>query len=289
MSASLAFRTNPNKDFLRRTYDKEIIRAWRQQTGRQLQYLGLPGPEMLDIIEWQDFLNRFSTIERRENEQHLLFLRVNVKDIEHRLHSLYGDFDDILINGRDIYGHAPKWPYDLVNLDFFGGFIYQDRARPKAIGKLIENQDEYSCSFILIITHDLRDGDFVGEKLSFLDNLQRTLEQVVGTHKSVEDFISWHKSPDTPDSARQALYMNSFLKDHGEMAHFRVTCRPAIVYIGTGSTKMIHYVTEFRHQDSAHRAVSDQSLREVLNLGVSELRHGQLTSLCEPPHLVIPV
>src|SRR5260370_28770079 len=165
------FKSNPNKDQLRSTFDKPLVAGWQVQRGVKLQYLGLPGPEMLEIIAWQEHLDRFTTIERRENEQHLLFLRANVRDVEHRLHSLYGEFDKILLTGRDAYGQSPRWPYDLVNLDYFGGFIYQDMARPKALRKLLENQDAYERSFLLIITHDLRDGDFLGEKLSFFDDL----------------------------------------------------------------------------------------------------------------------
>jgi hypothetical protein len=284
MTTPLAFRTNPNKDFVRGTYDRQIIAAWCQRVGKPLQYLGLPGPEMLDIIEWQDFLGKFSTIERRENEQHLLFLQANVKDVEHRLHSLYGDFDKILLTGRDTYKHAPRWPYDVINLDFFGGFLYSDMARPRALKKMIDNQDEYRHSFLLIITHDLRHGD-LGEKLSYFDDLQRELERDFGQEQAISAFIDWYKSPGNPDAARQALYMNMFLRDYGEIAHFRVGCRPAILYTGTGGTKMIHFVTEFDHQKSEHRAVSDQSLREVLNLGLHELKDGQFTTPATMPIL----
>src|SRR3989338_8315150 len=97
----LSFKTNANKDFLRGQYDKPLVEKWARNRGALLQYLGLPGPEMLDIVEWQRSLDQFTTIEREENEQHLLFLRANVQDIEHRLYSLYGDFDDILRTGRD--------------------------------------------------------------------------------------------------------------------------------------------------------------------------------------------
>lgn len=276
------FKTNPNKDYLRSTYDKDLIAEWHARRGERLHYLGLPGPEILDIIEWQDHLDRFTTIERRENEQHLLFLRANVKDVEHRLHSLYGEFDGILLTGRDEYQHAPRWPYDIINLDHFGGFLYQDMARPRALRKLIDNQSEYVRDFLLIVTQDLRDGDFSGEKLSFFDDLGRALQRDFGAAEAIRSFIGAYKDPATPDAVRQAVYMNFFLRDNGEIARFRVVCRPAIIYSGTGGTKMIHYVTEFRHHGSEHRAVSDQSLQEMLNLGLRELRDRQFLALAVP-------
>ena len=281
----LAFKTSPNKDFLRRAYDKPIIRAWFSAAGRQLDYLGLPGPDMLDIVEWQEFLRRFTAIERRENEQHLMFLRANVKDLEHRLHSLYGEFDKILLAGRDRYDHAPRWPYDLVNLDYFGGLIYQDLSRPKALNKLIQNQDEYQRSFLLIITNDLRDGDFVGEKHSFFEELGRRLIQDSGREEVIIKAIDRFKASSTPDAARQTAYTNVLLRDCGESAHFRVKCRPAIVYAGTGGTKMVHYVTEFHHSPRGYRAVSEQSLVQIVNLGYRELRDGRFIEQSGTPRI----
>ncbi len=38
----------------------------------------------------------------------------------------YGDFAEKLIKGRDTLGKQPHWPYDVVNLDYFGGFIYSN-------------------------------------------------------------------------------------------------------------------------------------------------------------------
>ena len=281
----LAFRTNANKDYLRSVYDRRIIEAWGARVGHTLNYLGLPGPEMLDIVEWEPFLDRFSTIERRENEQHLLYLRANVKDLEHRLHSLYGEFDDILIKGRDEYGHAPKWPYDLVNLDFFGGFLYRDLSRPRSLAKLIENQDNHGRSFLLIISYHLRDGDFTGEKLAFLDDLSRKLSRDLKDSKRVSEPMEWYRSGQTPDAARQTLYLNAFLHDHGEAHRFHVACRPAVVYSGTGGARMIHFVTEFQHQGRAHRAVSPQSLVDVVDLGYVELRDRKFVEPVEFPRL----
>ncbi len=199
-----SFRTSANKDYLRSVYDKKIVGEWSKALGSPLHYLGLPGPEMLDIVEWQQYVGRFTTIEREENEQHLIFLRANVHDIEHRLHSLYGDFDEILRTGRDTYSHSPQWPYELVNLDFYGGLIYSNLSRPRAFEKLIENQDNFQRSFLLIVTYQLRDADLTGEKTAFLDDLGRKVKRDYATDGSLKDLVEWYKSPTTPDAARQA-------------------------------------------------------------------------------------
>lgn len=281
----MSFKSNPNKDFLRAGYDKAIIAAWNKSRGTALRYLGLPGPDLLDIKEWQEYLEFFTTIERSENEQHRLFLNANVRDVEHRLHSLYGEFDRILLSGRDTYNHVPRWPYDLVNLDFFGGFIYQDLSRPRAIEKLVANQSNFKRSFLMIITHDLRDADLTGEKRAFIDDVRRLLVRDHGSRAEINTAMDWYLAATTPDAARQALYVNVVLRDLGEANHFKVSSRPAITYLGTGGTKMIHYVTDFHWQAHGYRAISDQSLMDVINLGYRELRQEQLVEPTVQPRV----
>ena len=82
------------------------------------------------------------------------------------------------------------WPYELVNLDYFGGFIYADLSRPKAVRKLIQNQAGYEQSFLLIITQQLRDRDTNKEKEGFLTDLGKSLKSgILDTklHPSVDE------------------------------------------------------------------------------------------------------
>lgn len=273
------FRTNPNKDFLRNEYDYSLIERWYQKKGRRLKYLGLPASEMLDITAWERFIDRFTTIEREENQQHLMFLQANVRDVEHRLYSLYGEFDKILLSGRDHYGSAPDWPYDLFNLDYFGGLVYKDLSRPRAIKKLISNQANFQQDFILIITEDLRDRDIIGEKASFLADLRRSLTGVTTdkrTRSKIDKLMDWYTDAGTPDFFRQALYMNAFLRDTGEAEHFDVECRPAILYAGTSKARMVHFVTDFIFcKGIGHKTVSKQNLLQLINLGTREVKDGK--------------
>jgi len=280
------FRSNPNKNYIRSRIDKPLIRKWSENAGRHLEYLGLPGWEMLDIVEWQSFLANFSTIEREEREQHRLYLTANVRDVEHRLHALYGDFDDILITGRDKYGRMPRWPYDVVNLDFYGGLLYSDLRRPMALRKLIENQAAHERSFLLIVTHDLRDSDRGREKQSFLTDMHKFLARGISMRASTIA-LDWYERADTPDAARQSVYTNVFLHDVGENHQFHVTCRTPLVYVGTGGTKMIHYTTDFAFRRAAHRIVSDQSIVDILNLGVHEVADERVLVAFETPYFGI--
>lgn len=280
MKTDQPFNSNPNKEYIRGAVDTPVIEACFRSLGRPLKYLGLPAWQMLDIVAWQQMLGRFTGIERAENQQHLMFLNANVKDLEHRLHALYGDFDDILIRGRDAYQKSPDWPYDLINLDYFGGFLYSDLSRPKAFRKAIANQGAYEQNFVLIVTQHLRDGDSLKEKNKFLSDLGVRLKGAVlenKLHAQIDRVVAWYRDSDIPDAARQGLYMNFLCREFGEFEHFRVRCRPGVVYAGTGNSSMIHFVTDFVYEPKiAHRASSDQSLVEVINLGLLEARDGKL-------------
>jgi hypothetical protein len=277
-TADQPFESSPNKEHVRRAFDQPIIEDWFQRAGRPLKYLGLPAQQMLDIVAWQHMLGRFTGIERKENQQHLMFLTANIKDIEHRLHALYGGFDDILLRGRDLYHKSLDWPYDLINLDYFGGFLYSGLSRPQAFRKVIANQGAYEQSFLLIVTQHLRDGDSLKEKDKFLADLGDRLKGAVldkKLHSRIDKITAWYRDADVPDAARQGLYMNFFYREFGEPEHFKVKCRPGIVYAGTGNTCMIHFATDFIYQPGiAHRATSDQSLLQVINLGLLEARNG---------------
>jgi hypothetical protein len=274
------FHTNPNKDFLRNDYDYSHVERWYRHRGKRLNYLGLPAWEMLDIISWEKFLDRFTTIEREEDQQHLMFLQANIRDVEHRLYSLYGEFDQILLSGRDENGKRPEWPYDIVNLDYFGGFLYSNLSRPRAIKQLISNQVNYQRSFLLIITQHLRDCDVIGAKAAFLDDLRRSLKSATleaVSRDAIDRVMDWFSNPETPDSMRQSLYMNVFLRDAGEAEQFDVECRPGVLYSGTGKASMIHFVTDFTFRPgTAHKTSSNQGLLELVDLGTLEVKDGKI-------------
>src|SRR5205814_1509554 len=132
-----------------------------------------------------------------------------------------------------------------------GGFLYSDLSRPKALRKLIANQANFQQGFLLIITQHLRDGDRIGEKSHFFEDLRRSLKGSTPDPRvceAIDGLFDWYASQDTPDSFRQSLYMNVFFRDVGETEHFDVECRPPILYSGTGNAQMMHFLTGFTYR-----------------------------------------
>lgn len=78
--------------------------------------------------------------------------------------------------------------------------------------------------------------------------------------------------------------MNVGLREFGEVEQFDVTCRPAILYSGTGGSLMIHFVTEFHHRPTVgHKTTSKQSLIDVVNFNVRTLRNGSFMKADKRP------
>ena len=109
------FRTNPNKDFLRRGYDTGHVERLFRSLGRPLKYLGLPAWEMLDILEWDKYLSRFTTIEREENQQHLRPPVAN-RDTSEGADGLWPPVNSLVLDarkatprGRRLQSAAMKW------------------------------------------------------------------------------------------------------------------------------------------------------------------------------------
>ncbi len=55
----MPFTDTENKAAIRRVWDRALLQRWIQkQNCSYLTYFGLPGPEIHDLIDWKDLLDR---------------------------------------------------------------------------------------------------------------------------------------------------------------------------------------------------------------------------------------
>ena len=83
------YKTTPNKDAVRK-YDKKKIKDLFLKKSKKLKYIGLPSPELNDILEWKEFLDTFVAIERGETSDrytapHNLLLRATILKLRQNL------------------------------------------------------------------------------------------------------------------------------------------------------------------------------------------------------------
>ncbi len=173
------FETNPNKDIIRRTFDKPLVKRDFEQKRRALVYFGLPSGGMYDVIDWKEFLGVIIAVERDPDEKRSMMRKAFSQKVLNRIQVLDGDVDDVLITGKDNSGEKPQIDkFDIVNLDYLGGLVVKDlkgnSRRVSAIRSLFARQSNAECDFRLFLTINVRNRD-EGE----LDENVRTIEQRV--------------------------------------------------------------------------------------------------------------
>ena len=160
------FSSSSAKDFIRERLDREIIRAFKGEHygDTRLAYLGLPGESLLDILAWRDYIGRWTAVQIAETAQDLAVaerLETNVlkNHLETGLTFVRADIDWLLstTEGRQ----RLHWPYQVVNLDYYGGLVYAagdgSSRRIEALRGLFACQAR--TAFVLFLTLNLRDRD----------------------------------------------------------------------------------------------------------------------------------
>ena len=293
----MPFQDTINKAAIRQQWDLRILEDWCRVFGCHLTYLGLPGPELRDLLDWRTVLDRRRTgIEspgrsKKERDQAdetmgRLLMNALAHDISSGFELLVSDVEDVIIDGHDIKGKVPqlsngqaphlaRFSYDLVNLDFDGGLGYKSiRAhgaakRIKALKKLFERQEGHS--FILLLTINVRHK--LGEEIQeYLGNL-KTRDPGAGW----SEMVSWCLNRGDGELEYQLkAIVPSFIQAAAELHMFRSICRPPIVYNGHEHARMLHFVFELRRQPGNLRAFGQQDDRDLVELPLLTCEGGQL-------------
>lgn len=293
----MPFKDTPNKATVRRIWDLQILQNWAQESRSPLTYLGLPGEQIHDLLDWRQVLDRKRTgiesrghtkTERASADETIGRLNTNVlfHGIASGFELLIGDAEDIIIEGHDIHGkkpqtsdggapHLARFSYDVVNFDFDGGLGYRSiRAhgaakRIKAIKKLFERQEGHS--FIFLLTINVRHK--LGEEIQdYLENL-RSRDRGPGW----TEMLSWYLDRGEGEQEyKLKAIVPSFVQTAAEVHMFRSICRPPIVYDGHEHARMLHFAFELRRQPGNLRAFGDQDDRDLIELPFLRCVEGRL-------------
>lgn len=297
----MAFADTDNKATIRCQWDLALLECWRQKQKREkLTYLGLPGPEAHDLLDWRSVLDPFRTgvesmgrtpKEREVAQDNMGRLNTNLfmRGMSSGFELLCGDMEDIILDGFDQYGKQPQindgrlahmacFGYDLVNLDFDGGLGYKDgdgaAKRILALKKLFERQEGHS--FVLFLTINVRDtmGSEIEEYLLGLQNLDRGPDW--------RKKINWYlKRSSGQRDYKLKVTVPSFIHAVAEMRVFRCTVRPPIAYEGHERAHMIHFAFELEAASTnghlaTMRGFSLQDDPDLIDLPLLRCENGQL-------------
>ncbi len=267
------YASTANKERVREE-DAKIIKRESLKKKRRLSYLGMPSGEMWDILRWRDFINGGTAVEINEKKRRELILNLCKNDLHDKIKVLFGDIEEILIKGKDRYNNKLDFPYDMVFLDFFGAILYKGQKRINAITSLVEKQK--GNSFLLLLTFNLRERKYCRNSVTSVFN--KIEKELLGfyiknnsTKKSIQKVMDWYKLAKTNEMYRQKLFVPYFIKTMAEKYGFKIHAYSPIFYLGFNESPMMHFIFKLIPEiDSPTKAISGQTLIDIINLGIKE-------------------
>lgn len=267
MSRRARFTSSDAKDYVRSVIDRTLVKSFRDTYFPEagLRYLGLPGPELLDLLAWREFISTATAVEWGKTD--ILELNILKNRLEGRVQVLRADIDE-LISSPEPRSRLRWWPYSLVNLDYVGGLVNmtvsRESKRIQAIRGLIdESQAE---PFLLLLTLNLRDDD-QGE----LDNLVDTEEQILSALglSGVEEVFTAHR--ELGHAGLLKIYVPAFVMQLAR--RHKVVIHAPLLYRGT--QQMLHFAFEFHpYEDLVAGRITDwREVVSAINLELLVLDH----------------
>lgn len=273
------YTTTDNKERVREE-DTELIKKEYAKKKRKLSYLGMPSGEMRDILAWKDYLERCSAVEINAKIRNQLWLNVINSGLSDKVNILFGNIEDILINGKDNFKNKLQFSYDVVFLDCFGAILYHELKRIKAITSLIEKQK--GNQFLLLLTFNIRERNYCSQSLD--DSLGKIEKELLGYYlrddkakKVISKVINWYKSNKTEEMYRQKLFTPYLIKTKAEERGFNVHAYSPIFYSGFNNSPMIHFAFKLTPgEESPTKEVSNQTIFDLMNLNLKEASQGRV-------------
>ncbi|MGB8216391.1 MAG: hypothetical protein WCE94_03725 [Candidatus Methanoperedens sp.] len=258
------FYTNPPKDFLRREYDAVIIRDKFFDAYEDVVYFGMPGPLMLDIQEWNDYLGFIIAVENKQESTGVMEMTAMSLGLNGKTQILQGDIESILMNWEDDVGEIPaKEFFHVVNLDFEGGFlgltdiIKQDK-RTDAIRELFRHQKTQRQSFLFFLTVGFREKC----EQEYDQKLHHIGEELAELGLDAKKTINWYLS--RPKPYKLKVYIPYLMDEIGRTYRYFLTKYICFYYQGTGGVPMMHFIFDFQY---SMKSISPQrqGLKSLLN------------------------
>ncbi len=241
------FYTNPPKDLLRREYDAAIIKNKFRDVCDEVVYFGMPGPFMLDVKEWSDYLGFVIAVENKTDLTGVMEMTANSLGLSGKTQILQGDIESVLRNWEDDRGETPaRESFNVVNLDFEGGFlghsdIVKQDIRTDAIRELFRHQKAGKQSFLLFLTVGFREKC----EQEYNQKLIHIGEELAELNLDVHNTISWYLSRNKRFKLK--VYITYLMDEIGRAYRYLLKTYLCFYYKGTGGVPMMHFIFDFQY------------------------------------------
>jgi hypothetical protein len=242
----------------------------------------MPSVDFLDVQAWKEHLAHVTAVEKYPEIAYNM--RVSRYDRGFELPVLVVDADVIhyLCNTSE--------PFDLYNLDFYGGLEYGGGGGTslRALKNVFRHQEDSRRSFILITTFNVRDK---GKKqyLEFLDQAEEELKSV-SSRRNVASNIASHKRK---AAERLKLCFLYFCWMQAKSTNFVQRESIASAYQSVSSSAkgmeithhMVHFHQQFEYQDSVLPKPTTDGLIRLANTPLWQMIGQVRDKRLDPPQI----
>lgn len=279
-----------NKTAIRQLWDARIIEDFSNTKGKVLDYFGLSGPDIRDLIDWKKYIGYITSVEyldknrnqRNEQLQKISKLMSNLSlDFNGNWEVRKGKLEDIILDGTDIDGNKPaklilekKRPsmnYDIHNWDFQGGLGYSNlqgsHDRVEAIKRCMELQR--GNPFLFLITLNVR-HNLKNEPKAYLLGKAKD-------HKDCGKVLKWYASKSSNngmDHYCTKSVVPLFIRETAQQSSYDCFVYPPIYYQGP-KEHLLHFVFSLNPKHTILPSQSSQEISEVVNLPLIEVEDGK--------------
>lgn len=235
-----------------REEDFELVRKLSEDIHRELDYFGLPSPWMRDVAEWINYIDTVTAVELDNHFIPDLVDKAYNLGILERFTYLTGDVDKMLQRGVDLEGRNVHkyFPFEVVNLDYCSGLLYEGFDRIEALEEVFRNQNQSILEtkshfpyFLLFITHN---SHFSSGKQSpyeeYIDYLSASITVAGGeSERKLDKVVDWYKSESCPPEYRHKVFVIGKSLEFANSYGFGLDVAGVTSYEGDAGTPMMHY------------------------------------------------
>jgi hypothetical protein len=269
------FRDHPSKKFLREQWCKPLLEFIHNTLGYKLIYLGLPGPQALDLLTWIEYIEQVIAFQCRDypNPSSVSQSKSSIQNLERKLSELEreskiktfavydGYIEEVVLRGRDTIGNYFN-QHDVVtiyNLDFCNGITVpleilddagniQSLYKSEAIRKLLELQRDINShrrkKFVMFLTIHSRFWFEEGRKF-----ISQTQDADIRTFiSSLRKLSGWRR-----EAKLLKAYVYQIIKNFFCHCEFTPEFLPIIYYQGVGDNNwlmLFSFIGSFNKQIS---------------------------------------
>lgn len=302
------FKEHSAKKVIREQWCKPLLQFIHDSLGFKLIYLGLPGPQALDLLSWIDYIDEVIAFMCRDYPKPSSTgqPKTKVQELESKLRELErqekiktfavydGYIEEVILRGKDTNGNSFN-QHDVVtiyNLDFCNGITaplevsdekgnIQKFYKSEAIRKLLEIQRDVTSSrrckkFVMFLT--IHSGFWFEEEKRFISqNQDPDIKNYIGT------LTKLNKSGWPYRIKLLKAYMYQIIKNFFCHCDFTPEFLPVINYQGVGKERnnwLMHFtiIGSFNKQASG-LAPCFQGSRDFLNQKFLLIKNNKLTQV----------